>query len=214
MSDYPIGTYKAGELIADIEVLLQKHFSKKTIEERFPRRLILNEINRSVSEMKGLTGNKNDSDYSDEFAITSNNDTINMAVLDFEKIDKITAITYGSGKPCIEKKEREFYNIKAYGSNSNYKNEVIWHRQGTILYFLKGSSIASYGVRTIWYTRLPDKAIRFDDYIDVKDTDLNLIKNNVISSLIGDPNFKVDLNKLQTANVQAVQETAKHDTKD
>ena len=214
MSDYPISTYKAGELVADIETLLQKQFSPKTIEEKFPKRLILNEINRSISELKGLTGNKNDADYSDKFTITTESSSINMAVLDFEKIDKITAITYGSGKPCIEKDEKEYYNILSYGSNSNYKNEVIWHRKGTVIYFLKGSGIAAYGIRDVWFTRLPEKAIRFSDYLDVKDTELNLIKNNVISSLIGNPNSQAELSKLQTANAQSIAEVKKHGTED
>lgn len=114
----------------------------------------------------------------------SEQDDVYIGNLDIYKgIDKIVKITYapsGTPKPTCEVDSMEFDYIKEIPkSANNYSEEVIWYRGGAYIYMFKGGDVSSYGKREMEVLRMPVKCTSQDDYIDVSDSNIRMIKDMV-----------------------------------
>lgn len=190
-----LGSYTAGDIIGQIRNLMKDY-----TDLRFPRKAVMNELSIQLLDLQELQGFINDTDYTGNFSVTDTSDTIDLTTLrdtiHYKNYGKIINITYGGSIPCIERSEMDFHSIKAQGALSNWKDSVIWHKRGTVIYFYKGSGVSSYGTRTVWFVRLPAKLANYSDFIDIPDSNMNILRNKVMRALLQakglDPNLIID----------------------
>lgn len=111
-------------------------------------------------------------------------DTIDLSQLsNFKRIDKITTIESDLHE-VVEMQEKDFNAVSRYDpAESPYGDTIIWKRHGDILHFNKGS-LTGYGTRTMNFTRLPILCVTYNDFIDIKDTGINLLKDMVALKII------------------------------
>jgi hypothetical protein len=115
------------------------------------------------------------------FTTATKTNDIDLAQLNFYKvIDKITAIEDTVNGLCIEIPQKDFISIKNEGSLGSYTDDIIWYREGSMIHFAKGYNIANYGIRKMYYTRLPQRCTTYDDYIDLKDNLSNMLIDMVL----------------------------------
>jgi len=87
----------------------------------------------------------------------------------YRYIDQILSIYDGTlGDECINAITlANFRGLVKRSLAFNYKNTIIWVRDGEYLYFAKGSGISAYGTRTIYYSRLPYSVTTDTDILDL-----------------------------------------------
>ena len=190
----PIGTWKAGEIVNAIRIRLRNlsgELETSIIDKKYPKKYILRELNLALPEIQEYGGLKESTELANFYSTNSLSENIDITVFDkYQDIDKITHIEYSAdvrnqyGK-CIEVPETEFANLKYKLNTSSYKDSIIWYRKGDILYFAKGSGVQDYGLRTIFFTRTPLKAINYDSVLDIKDTGVNKVIARVIRNITG-----------------------------
>lgn len=84
-------------------------------------------------------------------------------------IDQVLSV-YDSGiaDECVNAKTlSNFRGIVKSNLSYNYKNSIIWVRDGEYMLFAKGSGIASYGVRTMHFSRKPFPVTSLNEEIDL-----------------------------------------------
>ena len=105
-------------------------------------------------------------------------------ISDYKYLNKITAIEDSVSGPCSEMDEKSFRAIKAYVDDENvYKDEIIWYRHGSMLYFCK-NSVTAYGTRTMFYTRFPIKPTTYTEYVDYPDTQWKLLIDACVITIL------------------------------
>jgi hypothetical protein len=104
-------------------------------------------------------------------------DVIDIGALSVYKVlDDITAIYDSTNGECLEFTEKEFRGIAdPVYANPQYKNKVIYYRDGEYLRFAKGASVSAYGTRTMYYNRHPQVCSALTDLVDIKDTEIKLV---------------------------------------
>lgn len=120
-------------------------------------------------------------------------DSVDLAQLtNFKRIDKITTIE-SSLHECVELQEKDYNAVSRYDTaESPYSDTIIWKRHGDILHFNKGA-LASFGTRTMNFTRLPIFCVSYSDYVDIKDTGMKLLKDMIAVSILSTLMMKVAL---------------------
>lgn len=109
-------------------------------------------------------------------------DSVDLAQLsNFTRIDRITSIESSLAGICIEKDEKQFKALKRYSADeSPYVDDIIWMRQGDIIYFCKGANLSSYGTRILNHIRLPLKCANYNSYVDTKETMIPMLKEMIL----------------------------------
>jgi hypothetical protein len=121
----------------------------------------------------------------------------------YKMLDQILSI-YDSGiaDECISVDTlSDFRGMVKRQLTYTLKNSIIWTRDGEYIYFAKGSSITSYGTRTMYYTRKPYSVTADADLIDLPDHQLDLLYS--LCMLAGLQTIKVPIpSELKTAESQ------------
>lgn len=108
---------------------------------------------------------------------TTSDDVLLSGQTYYKYIDQILSI-YDSGiaDECIDAGTiSNFWGIKKRNVAYNYKDSIIWVRDGEYLRFAKGSSVTSYGTRTMYFTRKPYPVSVDADYIDLPPSQMDLL---------------------------------------
>jgi|GEM_PF-6849362 hypothetical protein len=112
-----------------------------------------------------------------ELGISSQTDNIDISgYTEYKTIYTIIKITDSATAAVVQKEENDFENIKAIKIYvNNYRDMIIWTRSGGMIKMWKGN-LDSYGLRKMIYIRIPILCTTPEDYLDIRDANLNTIK--------------------------------------
>ena len=97
-----------------------------------------------------------------------------MIDLSTYRIESITKLVDSINGECIKKDAHEIENISNVPQAAS---NIYYNNYGEQIFLKKGSSVASYGVLTLFYIRVPTKANADTDYIDLRDKYIDLLIN-------------------------------------
>ncbi len=60
------------------------------------------------------------------------------------------------------------------------QNDIFWYRDGELIYLYKGTGVSAYGVVTLHYDRIPEKAIADATLIDLSDRFIPLLISKIL----------------------------------
>ena len=135
------------------------------------------ELDRDIA-LDGFTaGDFKGGDQSVVLTQTGTADEVDIGALSiYKSIDDITMINDATSGECHEFSEKDFRGItNPLYQNPTYDDSIIYFRDGEYLRFYKGANIASYGVRTMYFTRMPYKVTALTDLVDIRDTNIKLL---------------------------------------
>jgi hypothetical protein len=105
-------------------------------------------------------------------------DNLNIGTLPiFKYIDYISSVEDSITPEVLKVSEKEFNSISREGVYSAFANSIIWTQIGDTLKFKKGSSVTSYGVRTMNIVRTPIAMSAKADYIDVRPANIGQVND-------------------------------------
>lgn len=106
-------------------------------------------------------------------------DNLNIGALPiFKYIDYISSVEDSVTAEVLKiNSEKEFNMISREGIYSAFSNSIIWTQVGDTLKFKKGSSVTSYGVRTMNIVRTPIAMSAKADYIDVRPANIGQVND-------------------------------------
>lgn len=110
--------------------------------------------------------------------IPYDSDNIDLSKLSgYSDIDQVLSIY--STQIADECREMEslahFFSVKKSSLSYNYRNQVIWIRDGEVLRFAKGTGVPSYGTRTMYFTRRPYKTTVLTEMIDLPESMMDML---------------------------------------
>lgn len=203
----PLSTIKVAVLVNNIRVRNQS-----LIDILYPDKLILNDINNSVSELRAQ-GAFDADDYVHTIAVEDTENVVDLSTYEdyklltnimhikFERVERDRSYT----DLCINLEEWDFEKQIAYGSGSVYKDDVTWYRKGDIVYFSKGTNVANYNQRTIYLNRLPKPAVEMFDFVDVKDDKISMVESLAEMKLLRRQSGAIDLQQVPRKIEQMIQ---------
>jgi hypothetical protein len=108
-------------------------------------------------------------DYGDKEELVLTTDVADLTNL---RIDNIVKVVDGTNGLVIRTGAEEFEGLKGIPQKSK---SVCCSRHGESLLFFKGSSVTAYGTITLYYNRIPKRAVQDTDYLDVRDKYVKLV---------------------------------------
>lgn len=128
-------------------------------------------IHTCVLEISDLLAAASYPEYGATVGYVSYSSTIDVSALRISKIVKVVDSVNGTVLPSSSVGFDNLVNRPQEQGNLHY----YWFGQQILLY--KPASISSYGILTIHYLRIPNKAVNDTDLIDVSDRFANLLVN-------------------------------------
>lgn len=150
-------------------------------------------------------------------SVNNETDEVDLTTIPFyknlDKLEKITSTSVRNGLTVggeddmgrTKVTSKTFENMKG---SSNYKDQIIWYRNGEVLRMSKGTNLTSYGTRTLYFTTYPSLMINDTDFIDVRDVDIPKVKKYCLIRTLGNlpqDKFKIALPQIDLDWVQTLQ---------
>lgn len=110
-------------------------------------------------------------------SIPTQAETIQLSALSIYKdIAEITTIfSTAINDECVEAQDlTNFYTLRSTSMGYNYRNQIIWAREGEILRLAKGVDVSSYGELTMHYVRYPYNVAKESDIVDIPQSNLDV----------------------------------------
>ena len=118
-------------------------------------------------------------------------------------IDQIVSIVdEGISDECVDAKTMSnFIGMMKMQLSYNYKDSIIWVRDGELLYFRRGANVPSYGRRSMYFIRKPYEVKETSDIVDIPASNMDLITKLCLLDGLQTINVPIP-NELSNANTQ------------